>query len=563
MLHRVCIICAIVLGGSICAEMRSAAQEIDQVCASLRSPIPTERAAALLRLAKLPAERVAIEPMMQAISDPSITVRRQALDTWGRVGGAYDDLVYAIHRHRHSRSDAENAAEEGAWQDWQKRLLASIEPCLTNGSPDVQKAALHCLSRLYRAVDTVCPLRPRGCILPPPGISLEEKVTVLLQRFAEAHPRPLIAMTRESDPQSAFCGASILAATKQEGITAILAGFLTHSDPVWRMIGCNCLSRKENALRLLMPLLADEDARVRWCAILSIGEPDKMAAHLACSFPASSVPLKRSILLMMKYVRETKWKANPLYASILQGALADADGDVVADALATRLERLMVWEEPHKQPAPPYLLRLLSHPYGRVRAEAARLLCRVTPKSDVLDRLLGMLRDPETVVREELIWLLEEQTDARLPREMIAAYRLGAEQRTYAVACSLAKSWDVSERLVRSLLHDSDSRMRALAINVLGQKKLVEYVPWMSETAQDTSGDVRRAVAKASRGWPEALPAALLLLEDRDPEVRKQAMESFSETDKALAHARLLELTRNPDRAISREASKWLEWLED
>lgn len=557
--HRTVLCVAIVLACLACANPAHAqAMDIEQVCAGLRSPVASNRITAFQQLAKMEAQREAIEPMMAALADPSPAVRCEALKTWGLVGAAVDRLVRYTRPERHTLPQGGDTVEMSAWQGWQKQLLASIEVNLASPSAALQSAALHSLGHLYEPVEYVCPPRPQGCIMPTPGIGLDDKVAAILVRFAERHPSAFVAMARETDPQVVYCSTSTLVAIKHPGVSTMLTLFLRDPDPMWRMIACNGLSKSGNVNSLLVPLLGDPDDRVRLTVLHNLRQHEKVLATLVHSFSTSPTPLKRSILLLMKY---TRWQEDSVIAAVLGDAYDDVDGDIIADALDVRHEILMVWDRFDKKLTRLDIRRLLHHSYPRVRAEAARLLYYYR-STENFGLLLPMLRDPDTAVREVAIGMLEDEIDPRLPSELIAAYRLGAEKRSYDLPDSLVKNWRYSEPLVRRLVNDPDSRMRALAVKTLGRKKITSYIPWLAGAARDTSTEVREAAAWAALEWTEALPGIAVLLEDKDPKVRRSAMEIFTRTDAVLARESLLALMQNPDKALASDATQYLEELE-
>src|SRR5262245_55199955 len=113
------------------------AQNLDSVLTRLRSDSATERVAALRQLAKMPADLRAVEPLMNALSDTSLDVRREALTTWGKVGESYSVVMYKVLRQQKRGQNAQRWVLLNELQNWQKELVARLEADTEDSSQEV------------------------------------------------------------------------------------------------------------------------------------------------------------------------------------------------------------------------------------------------------------------------------------------------------------------------------------------------------------------------------------------------------------------------------------------
>jgi hypothetical protein len=302
------------------------AQKRDSVLERLRSDNAEERVAALRLLAKMPAHLPALEPLTEALSDPSPDVRQQALKTWGLAGESYNKVVSREHRARPLFTEEQKKAKRQAYSDWQKEVVEAIGACANDNVPKVRLETAYTLARLGDSIRYIFPPYLSRC--PSGGYSpLDYLADEHLRRMAKQRPAILHTLVQEKEAQVVYRAATSLAAADDQKIFPILQAFMRHPDPVWRMIGCVATSYQGTDEDIL-PLLADRDDRVRQCAVHNLFKKHEVLEKLAASFPQMNALQKRSFLLLHEWTPpETP------YSDFIRAACYDRDADLLAVAL--------------------------------------------------------------------------------------------------------------------------------------------------------------------------------------------------------------------------------------
>lgn len=109
----------------------------------LNSPTAQTRLLALRRLAKLPADKAALEPLLSALTDSDSTVRLEAVKAWGSVGNDYDRLENRLLR-RQSQYKTFNDGWNYRFEQhraWMERLFASLKANALDGDSRIRRAS--------------------------------------------------------------------------------------------------------------------------------------------------------------------------------------------------------------------------------------------------------------------------------------------------------------------------------------------------------------------------------------------------------------------------------------
>jgi HEAT repeat protein len=545
-----CTICYLIF---LCLAGQSGqAQSLDSVLARLRSPTPAERVAALRELGKLPPASQAVEPLMSVLCDASADVRLEALKVWGLKARDYDEIVQKVHRYRRSLTKAQNDAEYEMWRNWQKQWLSAVVACADDSSEAVSKEAVRTLAKLGYASFS----QPGYCIgTRVDALPIENQALSSILHVLEQQPKWLLLLKEEKDTQIAHVLIMALNTVDYPPVYPLLKQILQRSDSEWRLLGCVGLASKTEWSQNLLPLLSDSDNRVRESAVFGVvRRKDELLARLIPLFPQSSVPLRRSIVQLIR------WEESGDHDALLTEACKDRDGDVVADALVVMKWRKSVSPKEHKSKIESdYARSLLLHPNPRVRAEAAELVWE-QGGIKALDLFIPLLYDSSKEVQEIAMELLWEEKDSRLPAAYIHALRSTQSKETGWVSHILANNWKDSQRLVRSLLKDRNSLFRITALCALRNVEHPERLVWLSRAAHDPDAEVRVNVAFLLREKQGARETQLLLelLEDRERDVRRGAIMALIGTRDEKARSLLLRLAQSEDEDISDAAHRAL-----
>lgn len=521
------------------------AQNLDSVLARLLSSSDSERVSALRQLAKMPADFRAVAPLMNALRDSSSAVRLEALKTWGKSGEAYQTTVARRYGWDHRLTEEHNRAGQESEQNWQKELIASLVSNAEDSSEAVRKEALRTLAKLGPSVESILPPYYYGC-----GDGgevdfsqyLDHKADAALLQVGRKQVELLRSLAQDREAQVVYRVTGALMQIEKQPTLSIYRSFLRRPEPLWRIMGCIGLSRRELSDEETVALLSDSDDRVRECALYYKDHERNLLSQLAPEFSFATVPLRRSILQL---AAETLPRE---YFPLVQAACTDPNGEVVADALFIVDNYRVPLEEA-------FVKSRLQHPHPRVRKEAARLVKR-RKYPEYFALLFPLLEDPAEMVREELIRLLYDENDPRLPATLVAAFRRNRNEPAGYIAHALQHSWNISEPIVRRLRRDSDWRLRLVAVEALETRPLPEIIPSLTEAARDSHPKVRASVARLLHKNRTAQATQLLvkLLRDREEPVRLAAISALNGTEDSQARSLLTRLSQSDDKYVAQQA---------
>src|SRR5205085_7302491 len=110
----------------LCSRCVLADSPAQDALRQLKSVSPTQRIAALRKLAHLPPDASASDPLLNALQDPSRAVRIEALKTWGIVGDRFNSYMAQKYHHESGITPKEMRRADEAHKSWKKKLVQSI-----------------------------------------------------------------------------------------------------------------------------------------------------------------------------------------------------------------------------------------------------------------------------------------------------------------------------------------------------------------------------------------------------------------------------------------------------
>lgn len=461
------------------------AQSLDSLVASIQAKEVAVRIDALRQWTKkAPDVRVA-EPLLATLRDSSPDVRCASLRMWSHRAEEYARAIYSAHLPRRKATYIQLMAAEEAQKHWQQQFLDAVTACTTENDPSVRQEAVRTLIRLSVSVEEIFLLRFPSCLVPSVE-PLSSQAEEILASIAQKHPKWLLSLVHERDPQTVFGATMTLVSAKFAPVFPVLIRFLQSPDALWRAIGCNGLAVRDNSDALILPLLGDADARVRERAIDCLKEPEKIRAELVRTYPQANPALRWSAV---KLAADGEDKAD---AALLQAACRDTDKDVLMLALRYAGTTL----------PSAYLRELLLHQSLEIQCEAIGCLWR-KEKLEALPVMLVLLERTEPIVIETVMEQIDDVEDARLPDPVLKAFRQGKFQNTDNVVRALSYSWQYARPLILQATNDTNPALRVLAIDVVGDAagsnriNEADFYDCVSRLVCDSSDVVRQAVAKA------------------------------------------------------------------
>ena len=200
---------------------------------------------------------------------------------------------------------------------------------------------------------------------------------------------------------------------------------------------------------------------------------------------------------------------------------------------------------------------------GVRRAQAAHDLGRFRQRPAVPE-LCRLLADSDADVRHSAARALGRIADPAAAPHLLAALGGTHPIPVSVVAHALLRLEGGVSPAVRAGVKDPDSRVRAVAVEVLGRSGAHDALPdLLTALAPDESVEVRvRAVGALTRlGLPQAVPPLLEATQAAEPQLRAAAARALGDLGDPRSVARLTALLADPEHEVAREAAQALPGL--
>jgi HEAT repeat protein len=385
-------------------------------------------------------------PLVEALSDPSSSVREQAARTLGQVAGQYDVAVRKSVQPPDDDSYLYRGPGSDVWLGWQQSVADALARACADGDERVRREAARSLARLSDDVRNVFYMVVR-CGAEDDWL-LWIKAERSLYAVAKARPAVIVNLLSDRDPQVVY-NASFSVASHAEGrVMPQMRRFLTHPKPEWRAIGVRILASRDPMA--CVPLLSDSHEAVRHLAVDLLGRRKEVLAALAPGFRVSSPLLRRSLLMVARGHEE--WLPH-----LLGYGLEDPDPEVRADAIHISAEA--------KRPLRgEYLMASLQQGDARIRTAAIAALAEQEGEA-ACPVLLQTLNDRDESVREAAMSGLVRYPRPEVLEALVQAFHRSSREESFLIECALAEGGEETRGIIDRLLSDRDWRLRAMAVS--------------------------------------------------------------------------------------------------
>ena len=201
---------------------------------------------------------------------------------------------------------------------------------------------------------------------------------------------------------------------------------------------------------------------------------------------------------------------------------------------------------------------LLAHASPRIR-ESAAYAAGVGDRRETRSLLERLLGDTATGPAAMAAWALGEIQDPAAAQALVASVHAPSPRVRMASAWALGQLEDASyAKDVLPLLRDTDATMRATAAEALGRMKSPRVGAALVGALTDRTAAVRRAAVSALSDLHEqsaVAPIEQLLLNDADPDVRRQCASALGELSLARSVEPLARALGDQDADVRHEAA--------
>jgi len=501
----------------------------------LADPQPGVRAAALHAMGLLGGYHG--DDLLQALLDPSTTVRRVAIE---QLGGLKDPRAVAPLAALARGTDwKERSAAIGALGDIGLPALDALLGLLPNVEVEVRRGVIGALMGIDdpRAAEAVHAAMTDN----DPGI--REMVFFALCSRGEAEARAMIftAFTDASSPARDQVAPLLKV---YGGNPAYFSGLISLiADPDYALEWpLPFVLRDSHDPRLVEPLLA---------RLTRPGYPIDIITILGKQGDPRAVPALIALLTSTKTLTNDPNTGKDVYQD-------EADEDYAVhvwdnSSPASRASDALI---DIGTPAVDGLLAALHSENPRMRARAALTLDKI-PDPRTLPALLEALQDPDVKVQRAVVGALGMLGDARGYEALLARLDEKNGELRDEIISALSDSRD--PRLIplyTEMAQSTDEEERGLAVSALGQIDDPRVVPVMLRALRDRSENVRYDATYFS-GWladPRAADALVEVLDDRDDNVSRNAADLLRDMDTAAMAPALTKAFRSRNPIIRAQA---------
>jgi HEAT repeat protein len=427
-------------------------------------------------------------------------------------------------------------------------LLETVEATRTEDS-DVREVSLRALARIADpgAVE------PLIRALATAEVWLAPRIADILTRHGELVVDPLIAVLNDSSRQPARAwAANVLGEVRAQRAFPSLVRSLGDPEDEVRAKAATALGRlgdRRAVGYLLEHLLTDPAPFVRARIASALGQ---------FGGPEVIDRLVRALGDPAWWVRMRSVEALEQIGSAAQGpllvALDDPDSEIRVRA-AVALERLGV---------PDNLVRMIES--GERSPEAFDTLVRFAT-SGTRESLAELAQHPSPQVRETVVRAAQRAERRDLGDELLQIASADSEAALRALAFRTLRSLSVREALPAAIvgLSDPDHRVRAAAVDLVGDLGGPEIVGLLRAQTTDPDPTVRAAAARALGAiGAAAAPADIRhLLSDPSPMVREAAVLAAVDARLTSLVPRLIDLLGDSEASVRRAAARALGGLGD
>lgn len=313
-----------------------------------------------------------------------------------------------------------------------------------------------------------------------------------------------------------------------------------------RIIGA--VARGEEAARLLIPLLKDEDASVRATVARSLGasaaynsipallpllsdaDADVRLAAVEALSNLHAVEYARHLLpLLNDPYEDVRYKVASTLLYLQSGIEVDELMSYLLKPMTRDIAATLIVEFADESIAPD-LVRLLTDEDRSLRRVVFQILYQMKPKG-ITSELEPLLRHPKASVRRYALRLLAELPDGRSlePVEELANDRISYVRQAYVEFVAKLGGRKAAERLLK-MLKDGDDNVKMAATTALGKMKYAPATEKIVELLRSRAPVLRRAAIKALAEIrsKDTLPAILEVLPESTSRTKLTIVKALS-----------------------------------